>query len=222
MILISSDGLTSMISDEEVASILRAGGTLEEAADTLVRAANQSGGKDNITVMCSVSRRGAEPRPPTAATRPRSPARSAPLTCARRRTPRRLPTTARRTERAPVRRARRSRVRALVGGLVAIAVLAAALTRFYALSRQVYFVGTNDAGLVTLYRGVPYELPFGLDLYEEQYASGDARAGHSGRAARKGAGSRLAQPGGRGRPGADAGARRAGGWALGRTASRAT
>ena len=42
----------------------------------------------------------------------------------------------------------------------------------YALSRQVYFVGTNDAGLVTLYRGVPYELPFGLDLYDQEYASG--------------------------------------------------
>ena len=42
----------------------------------------------------------------------------------------------------------------------------------YALSRQVYFLGTDDAGLVTLYRGVPYELPFGLELYQEEYASG--------------------------------------------------
>jgi PPM family protein phosphatase len=39
-------------------------------------------------------------------------------------------------------------------------------------SRQVYFIGTNNAGLVTLYRGVPYELPFGIDLYEQKYASG--------------------------------------------------
>ena len=31
---------------------------------------------------------------------------------------------------------------------------------------QVYFVGTNDRGLVTLYRGVPYELPLGIDLYD--------------------------------------------------------
>jgi len=42
----------------------------------------------------------------------------------------------------------------------------------FALSRQVYFVATNDGGLVTLYRGVPYELPFGIDLYEQEYASG--------------------------------------------------
>jgi hypothetical protein len=42
----------------------------------------------------------------------------------------------------------------------------------YALGRQVYFIGTNDAGLVTVYRGIPYELPFGIDLYTEEYASG--------------------------------------------------
>ena len=42
--------------------------------------------------------------------------------------------------------------------------------------RRVYFLGTDDAGLVTIYRGVPYELPLGLDLYSEQYASQRARA----------------------------------------------
>ena len=49
--LICSDGLTSMISDDEVGSIVRSASTLDEAADALVRAANQSGGKDNITVI---------------------------------------------------------------------------------------------------------------------------------------------------------------------------
>ena len=51
-------------------------------------------------------------------------------------------------------------------------VIPAAVAGLYALSRQVYFVGTNDGGLVTVYRGIPYELPFGVDLYEEEYASG--------------------------------------------------
>jgi protein phosphatase len=173
VILISSDGLTSMISDEEVASILRVGGTLEEAADALVLAANQSGGKDNITVVLFRLAEGggtaaADGGDETtiAGTRSAADVRAAADTAPP------ASTTARRTERAPVRRARRNRVRAVVGGLVAIAVLAAVLTGLYALSRQVYFVGTNDAGLVTLYRGVPYELPFGLELYEEQYASG--------------------------------------------------
>jgi len=37
--------------------------------------------------------------------------------------------------------------------------------------RSVYFVGQDDRGQVTLFRGVPYELPFGIDLYESQYVS---------------------------------------------------
>ncbi len=49
--LLCSDGLTSMISDEEVAAILRSADDLDSAAESLVRAANQSGGKDNITVV---------------------------------------------------------------------------------------------------------------------------------------------------------------------------
>ena len=49
--LICSDGLTSMISDDEVTSILRSASSLDDAAEALVRAANQSGGKDNITVI---------------------------------------------------------------------------------------------------------------------------------------------------------------------------
>jgi protein phosphatase len=51
-------------------------------------------------------------------------------------------------------------------------VVGAVVAGLYVASRQVYFVGTNDAGLVTLYRGLPYELPLGIDLYEEEYASG--------------------------------------------------
>jgi protein phosphatase len=55
---------------------------------------------------------------------------------------------------------------------VALLLVAAVIAGLYALSRQVYFIGTNDAGLVTVYRGLPYELPLGINLYEEEYASG--------------------------------------------------
>ena len=41
---------------------------------------------------------------------------------------------------------------------------------FYA-SRQVWFLGTDEGGRVALYRGLPYELPFGINLYDERYAS---------------------------------------------------
>jgi hypothetical protein len=55
---------------------------------------------------------------------------------------------------------------------LALLAAAAVVGGLYALSRQVYFVGTDEAGLVTLYRGVPYELPFGILLYTEKYESG--------------------------------------------------
>ena len=39
-------------------------------------------------------------------------------------------------------------------------------------SRAVYFVGVDDQGAVTVYQGLPYELPFGLELYDRFYTSG--------------------------------------------------
>ena len=42
---------------------------------------------------------------------------------------------------------------------------------------SVYFVGTDDSGLVTLYRGVPYDLPLGVKLYSTDYTSGVPAAG---------------------------------------------
>jgi protein phosphatase len=39
-------------------------------------------------------------------------------------------------------------------------------------SRAVFFVGTNSAGMVTVYRGLPWDLPAGLHLYENYYVSG--------------------------------------------------
>src|SRR5207237_5334270 len=41
-------------------------------------------------------------------------------------------------------------------------------------SRVVFFVGTNSQGIVTVYRGLPYDLPAGIHLYETYYPSGVA------------------------------------------------
>ena len=49
-ILICSDGLSRMVSDRKLLSIIRAGEDLETTADRLVAAANDAGGVDNITV----------------------------------------------------------------------------------------------------------------------------------------------------------------------------
>jgi protein phosphatase len=42
----------------------------------------------------------------------------------------------------------------------------------YLASRQLYFIGTNPQGIVTVYRGLPYNLPAGIRLYETFYTSG--------------------------------------------------
>lgn len=51
-LLLCTDGLTTLVRDEEILSILAAGApTGEAAADALVAAANDAGGYDNITVL---------------------------------------------------------------------------------------------------------------------------------------------------------------------------
>jgi protein phosphatase len=42
----------------------------------------------------------------------------------------------------------------------------------YLATRQLYFIGTDAQGIVTVYRGLPYDLPFGVPLYETYYVSG--------------------------------------------------
>jgi len=59
----------------------------------------------------------------------------------------------------------------LTAAVVAL-VAAAVAVGFWVGSRQFYFVGTDDRGLVALYRGLPYELPFGLELWEQEYSTG--------------------------------------------------
>ena len=189
LFLICSDGLTSMISDEEVASILRSASSLDVAANALVRAANQSGGKDNITVILFRLGEGDAAAAPATAPLPSDEdtiagdltaadlqalasappdADASDATVIHRQPDTFVPPPA--ASPAPRRRRRRGRRRVLAS-LVALVLLAAVIGGLYALSRQVYFVGTNDGGLVTVYRGIPYELPLGIDLYEEDYAS---------------------------------------------------
>jgi protein phosphatase len=53
---------------------------------------------------------------------------------------------------------------AVVVGLVGAAAFLA--------SQSVYFIGTNNRGLVTLYRGLPYRLPGEVPLYSSDFVSG--------------------------------------------------
>ena len=200
LFLLCSDGLTGMVADDEVASILRSAKDLDEAADSLIQAANQGGGRDNITVVLFRFGDGdddedgdalpgeddtiagqisaAELQAAAAAQEP-TPAQTktgtvvkdlddAPPDATVVVPPDKRPKPAP----APAPRRRRGRLKRVLKGLFVLVLLGAVVGGLYALSRQVYFLGTNDAGLVTLYRGVPYELPLGIDLYDEEYASG--------------------------------------------------
>ena len=63
LFLMCSDGLTDMVSDERIAALLVTAGTLTEKCHALIDAANDGGGRDNISVilvqaLCKPIRRG--------------------------------------------------------------------------------------------------------------------------------------------------------------------
>jgi len=194
--LLCSDGLTTMISEEQIVSTLVAHPRLPEAGEALIAAANDAGGRDNITVvlvrldevelaqaapveqgttvvgMPAVSAprtappadhdgAGAPaPEPPALASRPRAATRQ------------RLPRAAPRPRGAPAGRRPRRRLRH-AGALAALAaVLVVIGSAAYLAFQSVYFIGTNNRGLVTLFEGLPYRLPGNLALYSSQYVSG--------------------------------------------------
>ncbi len=51
IVLMCSDGLSNMVSDKEILDIVKRERNLKNAAECLIAAANQNGGKDNITVL---------------------------------------------------------------------------------------------------------------------------------------------------------------------------
>jgi protein phosphatase len=73
---------------------------------------------------------------------------------------------------APSRTRRRRRFP--VGLIFLLAVLAMVLGGFWLATRAVYFVGADAqrANAVTIYRGLPIELPLGIDLYSRYAGSG--------------------------------------------------
>jgi protein phosphatase len=179
--LICSDGLTSMIPEAQVAQILAEAPSLASAGRMLIDAANDAGGRDNITVVLfrledvaagaaapqETAEHGAvarepEPTGPATAAGPATATVTAPVA-------RKQPRPARHG--APARR-RRRRPRVPVGPILVLFLVACVVLGAYYASQTVYFVGASDDGFVTVYRGLPYDLPAGLDLYSVNYESG--------------------------------------------------
>jgi serine/threonine protein phosphatase PrpC len=169
--LICSDGLTTMLGDEQIGQLLDRATSMQSAVRALVDEANRAGGRDNITVVAFRLEDAAAPRrQPEGATLVGSAAEEAGLTATEVR--RRAAAEAARQRREELAaRKPRQRLRSAAKVLAALVLLGAiALGAWYG-NRQVWFLGTDDAGRVALYRGLPYELPLGVELYSERYAS---------------------------------------------------
>ena len=177
--LLCSDGLTTMIGDDEILRAVAETPTLEDAARTLVRAANRRGGEDNITVVLfqvesgetgETNGRGADQdledtlsglEAPTltavraaAATPPTEPAAppEEPVVDARAPKRRRWP-------------------RVLVYTFLALAFLALVVAAaIWGLDRA-NFIGASEDGHVAVYQGIPWDLGGGLVLYRARYIS---------------------------------------------------
>jgi len=218
--LLCSDGLTAMVPEQQLGDLLRASTSLQDGADALIAAANERGGKDNITVVlfrlgqdrgeapesdtlsgqetgidqidagevrAAVAAAEGSRTVPGARSDPSATAVIDPVTATRARS-------ARATEIRRIRpgadrqhdpadtpkgrpvlehgvRRRGFARRSPIVAFLALLCIAAAGVGLYAGSRQFYFLGTNERGLVTLYRGVPYSAPFGLGLYTEEHTS---------------------------------------------------
>jgi protein phosphatase len=64
------------------------------------------------------------------------------------------------------------RVKLAAAAIAVVVVLGALGVAGWLASRAVFFLGTNGAGMVTVYRGLPWDLPAGIHLYETYYVSG--------------------------------------------------
>jgi serine/threonine protein phosphatase PrpC len=169
--LICSDGLTTMLGDEQISRLLSRATSMQSAVRALVDEANRAGGRDNITVVAfRLEDSDAPARETEGATLIGSAAEEVGLTATEVR--RRAAADAARKRREELAAAKPRRRLRTVAKMVALLVVLAAIAfgAWYG-NRQVWFLGTDGAGRAALYRGVPYELPFGIKLYEERYAS---------------------------------------------------
>jgi PPM family protein phosphatase len=203
--LVCSDGLTSMVHEPRLKPLLTTGAPLEEIGRTLIAAANEAGGRDNITVVLfrledvqggayAASAPAADEdtteyetfageavKPPRqGVTRPSASdaaeadyrARGTVALSAAR--PRAEPIDEPAPPRTATPRRRRRRRLLRAGPIIAVLIVACVLVAFWEATREVYFVGADPAraDAVTIYRGLPYELPLGVRLYSPVVSSG--------------------------------------------------
>jgi protein phosphatase len=165
--MICSDGLTSMVDDSTILTLLdEARGDLDAAAKRLIDEANQAGGEDNITVVLfdfvaageTVSIPFSPFEPPSSDEDTLTEVDGVPT----------LDASATRVVRVPPRR--RRRLWRIVVPAAAVVVVGLAAGAIFGLSRA-HFVGAEGNGHLAVYQGVPWNLPFGIHLYRVVYES---------------------------------------------------
>ena len=219
LFLVCSDGLTGMVHEPQLKPLLLQDGSLEQVGRSLIAAANEAGGRDNITVILfrledtgagSDTAGGAvtvesesirteeydtfagEALPPRqGVSRPSAEADAAEAEYRRTGTValQAIPATEGGSA-APAREPPPERTAPLPGGakpgrrkrrrpgggtvLLLLGLVLPLIVGGWLATRAVYFVGTDprDDNTVAIFRGLPYELPFGIDLYERWYTSG--------------------------------------------------
>jgi serine/threonine protein phosphatase PrpC len=194
--LICSDGLTGMVDEARVGELLAAAPSLSAAARTLIDAANDAGGRDNITVVLFRLEEVGAPGAAAEATAEHAAVAAEPATAAGARaggaaSPGDGPAgaqgaargataveappepVARRAPRPPrSERPATRRRRSLTGPILVLFLVACVILAAYYASQTVYFVGATNDGFVAVYRGLPYDLPAGVKLYSVNYESG--------------------------------------------------
>lgn len=189
--LLCSDGLTTMIGDEEITETVARASSLEQATKALVRAANKAGGEDNVTVVLfrlegepaeleDTMVAGSNGHGETDLEDTLTGLEAAAVQSA-------VATTAVESEETvdasewgassddeehqPKRRREDHWGRRTLWSVLALAfVLALIAAAFWALSRA-NFIGADEDGNVVVYQGVPYGLGGGIDLFRPRYVS---------------------------------------------------
>jgi PPM family protein phosphatase len=172
LFLLCSDGLTTMVPEDDILRIVQDAGSLDDVARTLVRAANSGGGEDNITVVLfQVVGDEAVEETLVAAPAPDAVEETDELEDTLTGLP---PVQA--AVPPPAQEPRPRRRQSHWGRRILWAVLGVAFVglilggALFGLSRA-YFVGADEDGNVTVYQGVPFDFSEGVGLYRERYVS---------------------------------------------------
>lgn len=171
--LLCSDGLTGMVDEHSLAVVLRSAGSLQAAVTEMVRRANENGGVDNITAVAFRLADSAEDVAESEGDKTvmgiepfsqQTGGGQVPSRSRRRVQPR--PQAIQEFDRSQHRR-----TRVWLAALAVVVVIAISIAGAWVGTRQAYFLGIEEHGLVALYRGTPYEGPMGLKLYQDEYVT---------------------------------------------------